>query len=68
MEYVLTILREEIIKNLEMKLEYEKIRLQNIKDKIHNIQVILMISYYDNVIMNCEQAIKILSEAERNCV
>ena len=66
MEYVLTILREEIIKNLEMKLEYEKIRLQNIKDKIHNIQVILMISYYDNVIMNCIQAIKILSEAERN--
>jgi len=66
MNEAIRILKEEIIKNYKMKLEYEAIHLKALEEKKENVQVVLMISHYDHNIAELNKAIKILNEAERN--
>ena len=63
MEEVRKVLQAEIIQSLTMKLEYEKIRLQALKDNETNLSVDLMIKFYDNRVREFERACEILNKA-----
>lgn len=66
MSYVKWVLEQEIISLNSKKNEYYSIKELMDKDKYVNNRVIEMIEHYDELINKCEEAIKLLSEAERN--
>lgn len=64
MDRVITILKEEIIKLEDLKLKYQEIQLQCIKDNNPNDMVNLMIEGYSKEISSLIKAINILNEAK----
>jgi len=60
MEIAIRCLRAEIVNCLEMKIQYERIRLEAMKDKKSNLQVDLMVKFYQNQIDDLELACEVL--------
>jgi len=61
MKEVIEVLQHEIIEAIDMRLKYEKIQLQAMKDNTPNTTIDSMVQYYKDRINQFENAIKILN-------
>jgi len=61
MKEVIEVLQHEIIEAIDMRLKYEKIQLQAMKDNTPNMTIDSMVQYYKDRITQFENAIKILN-------
>jgi len=68
MKKVITILKEEIIKLETLKLQYQEIQVDCIKDNNPNDMVNLMIEEYSKDISSFIRAINILNSSEKTSV
>jgi len=61
MKEVIEVLQKEIIEAIDMRLMYEKIQLQAMKDETPNTTIDSMVKYYEDRILQFKEAIKILN-------